>query len=217
MALITGYNRNTTMRYTANLSAKTMLLPQNGTMCFKGKEKIWEYRIQPEEAEEIYGYLVQNNLPTVIYKGKEGNFMNYFTGPPDFTLSEAFKRIETLTDFDAVTGISTLVPNQIALSIKAQLERMIGNKFQLIYVKEEDASWLEILQSQVRKDLALKRLCDELAIPPSEVIYFGDNFNDLEALRLVGRPVVVKNAVSPSKMSSNRSSVPSPKRESASI
>jgi hydroxymethylpyrimidine pyrophosphatase-like HAD family hydrolase len=46
----------------------------------------------------------------------------------------------------------------------------------------------------MRKDLAMKRLCAELSVSLADVMYFGDNFNDLEVLRSVGYPVLVDNA-----------------------
>lgn len=195
VVLITGYNHNTTLHFTRNLDENIIRMPQNGTMCLRGKTKIWEHNISEPEAREIYDYLAARSLPIIIYKGDDGQFKNFFQGPPEFKLSDAFERIERLTDFSSITGVSTLVPNDIAGEVREKLKEMTADKFQLIYVREETTSWLEVLQSEVRKDLALKRLCRQLEIPPADVIYFGDNFNDREALRLVGHPVVVDNAV----------------------
>lgn len=44
------------------------------------------------------------------------------------------------------------------------------------------------------KGAGLKALCGHLAIAPSEVMAFGDNFNDISMLDLVGHPVLMENA-----------------------
>ncbi len=169
-------------------------MPQNGTMCIKGGEMIWEYHIDNEMAGDIYRCLEKNNHPIIVYKGNKGGFNNYSVCPDDFFLSDAFQRVPRIDEFDNITGISTVVPNDIAQDTRTKLLDIIGDKFKLIYVREETHSWLEILHPKIRKDLALKRLCKEMAIPVSQVTYFGDNFNDLEVLRMVGNPVLVENA-----------------------
>lgn len=195
VVLITGFNHDTTLRYVRNLDPKIILMPQNGTICLRGNEKIWEYGMSEEEAREIFQFLHRNTLPIIIYKGKAAAFKNYIVSPPGFSMSGPFEEIKKLDDFTNITGISTLVPNPLIPRIRPQLEHLIGNKFQLAYSQQEPASWLEVLQQQVRKDLALKRLCHEWDIPLEDVVYFGDNFNDQEAFRLVGHPVLVENAV----------------------
>ncbi|MCP4220752.1 MAG: HAD family phosphatase [bacterium] len=195
VALITGFNRNTTLKLTANLDDSIYLLPQNGTMCLRGKEIIWEYGVTEKEARLLYTYLTNNDLPVIIYKGTNGRFKNYFKGPADFEISEAFERIDTIDDFTGITGVSTRVPNDLVIETRTGMANIIGDQFQLVYVREEKSSWFEVLQANVRKDLALERLCQTLDVSLQDVIYFGDNFNDLEALRSVGFPILVKNAV----------------------
>lgn len=195
VVLITGYNHDTTLRYVRNLDPNIILMPQNGTICLRGNEKIWEYGMNEEEAREIFQFLYRSNLPVIIYKGKAGGFKNYVVSPSGFSVPGPFEEITEFTDFTNITGISTLVPNFLISQTRPRLEELIGDKFQLAYSQQEPASWLEVLQHEVRKDLALKRLCREWEIPLEDVIYFGDNFNDLEAFRLVGHPVLVENAV----------------------
>jgi hydroxymethylpyrimidine pyrophosphatase-like HAD family hydrolase len=79
--------------------------------------------------------------------------------------------------------------------VRQNIENIVGNDFTVIYVRESNGSWLEVVNNHVRKDLALKRLCNQFQIPLTDTIYFGDNFNDREVLRLVGQPVLVENAM----------------------
>lgn len=195
VALITGYNYNTTLKFTRDLDQRILLLPQNGTLCIKEKKLVWEYRIPEYAACELYEYLDENNLPIIIYKGKIENFMNFYVNQEDIpSLSYGFQRINRLKHFENITGISTLLPDGKALTIKGIIESIVGDKFKVIYTREARGSWLEVVHTEVRKDLALKRLCGELSIPLAGVVYFGDNFNDREALQIVGYPVLVENA-----------------------
>lgn len=57
-----------------------------------------------------------------------------------------------------------------------------------------ESNYLEILPEGVSKGIALKKLCNILNIPLSEVVAFGDNENDIEMLKYAGLGVAVSNA-----------------------
>ena len=200
VVLITGYNYNTSMNFVSTLNQNVLLMPQNGSLCVKEKKLVWEYRIPKPEARVLYDCLDKNNLPIIVYKGKYEDFKNYYISQRELPLSDAFRKINQLKDFENITGISTLLPDEMAKPMKEKIERIVGDTFKVIYTREPKGSWLEVVHAEVRKDFALKRLCEEMAIPLSEVIYFGDNFNDREVLRIVGYPVVVENALPELKM-----------------
>ena len=52
---------------------------------------------------------------------------------------------------------------------------------------------LDILPPGCSKGVALGRLADARGIAPESIMAIGDNFNDLDMLRLAGRPVVMAN------------------------
>jgi HAD superfamily hydrolase (TIGR01484 family) len=195
VVLLTGYNYHTARMFTRNLDEKILLIMQNGTLCTSGDEILWEYRFPAGAVKTLCDFLEVNHLPVVIYKGKEEGFKNlYISQTDDVRLSKAFQRIQRLTDFNNITGISTLVPLDLEQHYKKQLEEIVAGGLFVIYSRLDEGTWLEVVHPEVRKDLALKRLCRELAIPLAEVVYCGDNFNDLEALRIAGIPVLVDNA-----------------------
>jgi len=53
---------------------------------------------------------------------------------------------------------------------------------------------IPVLHGIDRKDLALKRWCEEQGIAPERVLYVGNDVNDLPCFRLVGWPVAVASA-----------------------
>ena len=195
VALITGYNYHTSLKITRDLDERILLLPQNGTLCVKEKQLVWEYHIPEQDAYELYDYLDEHDLPVIIYKGKNDDFKNFYISRNQIPhLTYGFERMFRSNGFENVTGISTILPDEMAKKVRREIQEIVGDKFKVIYTPEAIGSWLEVCHTEVRKDLALKRLCHELSIPLSRVFYFGDNFNDLEALRTVGFPVLVENA-----------------------
>ena len=53
--------------------------------------------------------------------------------------------------------------------------------------------WLDFTRAD--KGTGLAALCGELGVRPQEVIAFGDNFNDVPMLDLVGSPYIMQGAV----------------------
>ena len=57
-----------------------------------------------------------------------------------------------------------------------------------------DLTILDILPPGCSKGVSLRRLAQSRGLAPSDLMAIGDNFNDLEMLESVGRPVVMANA-----------------------
>lgn len=54
--------------------------------------------------------------------------------------------------------------------------------------------WLDMMPLHVNKGTGLRKLLARLEIRPEECMAFGDNYNDMEMMELVGWPVAVDNA-----------------------
>lgn len=59
-----------------------------------------------------------------------------------------------------------------------------------------DLHWIDFVRSDVNKGAALSSLLSGLCIQPDQAAAFGDNYNDLEMLSLVGYGCVMENAAS---------------------
>lgn len=195
LVLITGYNFHTTLRITHSLDERVVRMPQNGTICIESGKTIWEERIDQDMVVRIATFLEERRLPIVVYQGKKGQYRNLVIPLGAQTICGDFTPIVSLPDFSTITGISTQLPERLVPETRAGLQELIAGRYTLIYVRERDISWLEVTPLHVRKDLALQRYCRLKDIPLQRVVFFGDNFNDLEALQAVGEPVVVANGV----------------------
>ncbi|MGO5313052.1 HAD family hydrolase [Bilifractor sp. LCP21S3_A7] len=54
--------------------------------------------------------------------------------------------------------------------------------------------WLDIMPLHVNKGTGIRKLLQKLDVRPEECMAFGDNYNDMEMMKLVGWPVAVDNA-----------------------
>ena len=195
VALITGFNYLTTRKYIQNLDPNITVIVQNGTLCQQNGSIVWEMGIGADDVAPIYNFLEERQVPIIVYKGKNGDFKVLYKGRGEAKKRSYFEQVDRIPSFDGITGISTLVPNKLVPDLKSRLSAMAGGKYQLIYSKGKEESWLEVTPPDARKDKALDRLCRQIDISPKEAIYFGDNYNDLETLKMVGHPVVMQNAV----------------------
>ena len=195
VVLITGFNYSTTRKYTKNLDKKIILMIQNGAVCIKNNRIYWEHQIPALDAEQIYNFMDKIKIPIIVYKGEKDNFKVLYKKMGGITKSKPFIEVENIENFCNITGVSTLIPNILIEKTRKEIKKIINDKFQIIYSKGDKFSWLEITPIEARKDLALKRISNEMSISISETIYFGDNFNDLDVLDAVGYPIVVENSV----------------------
>lgn len=195
IALITGFNYLTTRKYIQNIDPNITVIVQNGTLCERNGEIVWEMGIAADDVAPIYRFLEEKQAPIIVYKGKNGDFKVLYKGRGEEKKRAYFNQVEEISSFEGITGISTLVPNELVPGLKSGLSSIIGDNYQLIYSEGKEESWLEVTPPAARKDMALDRLCRQLGLTPREAIYFGDNFNDLETLKMVGHPVVMENAV----------------------
>jgi hydroxymethylpyrimidine pyrophosphatase-like HAD family hydrolase len=195
VVLITGFNYHAARRYVRNLDEQITLIVQNGALCEQGGRIVWELQIPGNEAAEIYRFLDLYKIPIIVYKGKGEDFKVLCKGRGYLKDRPSLTQVEEVRDFHGVTGISTLVPTDRVGEIRSRIRDSIQDRFQLIRSLGAELSWLEITPPKARKDLALQQFCREISIPLSDVIYFGDNYNDSHALHAVGYPVVMENAV----------------------
>ena len=81
-------------------------------------------------------------------------------------------------------------------SFKPQAETHLREYFPELSIAKSSDSLLEIMTDGVNKAAAVKYLCELRKIPLSRTMAFGDNYNDLEMLDVVGCGVLMGNAPS---------------------
>ncbi|WIX31453.1 Cof-type HAD-IIB family hydrolase [Salinicola sp. JS01] len=80
-------------------------------------------------------------------------------------------------------------------ALLAPLERTLRERYgDALHITYSAANSLEVMQRGVDKGSALAQTLAALAMPASQALAFGDNFNDIEMLTLAGNAFVVANA-----------------------
>jgi len=72
----------------------------------------------------------------------------------------------------------------------AHLQDQFGNEIKVVTSGHQ---WIDFIAPGGNKGAALKTLLDELGIDPKEAMAFGDQYNDIEMLSLVGEGYAMKN------------------------
>lgn len=133
--------------------------------------------------------------------------INYYSDDNWFVKDEdnkAVKREENITnvkasqaDFKELIN-KDILPNKILCMTKAnissKIEAVLQEKFPQLNIVRSSDILIEIMNKDVSKANGIEVLLHHLNMTPEQAIAFGDNYNDLDMLKFVGRGVVMKNA-----------------------
>lgn len=133
--------------------------------------------------------------------------INYYSDDNWFVKDEenkAVKREENITnvkasqaDFKELIN-KDILPNKILCMTKAnissKIEAVLQEKFPQLNIVRSSDILIEIMNKDVSKANGIEVLLHHLNMIPAQAIAFGDNYNDLDMLKFVGRGVVMKNA-----------------------
>ena len=79
-------------------------------------------------------------------------------------------------------------PEQIS-----SLEKELKKNFPELSIAQSAPYFIEIMAAGIEKGQAVRTLAAYLGVPLAETIAFGDNFNDLDMLKTVGKGYVMSN------------------------
>ena len=133
--------------------------------------------------------------------------INYYSDDNWFVEDEdnkAVKREENITnvkasqaDFKELIN-KDILPNKILCMTKAnissKIEAVLQEKFPQLNIVRSSDILIEIMNKDVSKANGIEVLLHHLNMTPAQAIAFGDNYNDLDMLKLVGRGVVMQKA-----------------------
>lgn len=64
------------------------------------------------------------------------------------------------------------------------------------YIVTDNGKLIQIMNKNISKKTGVLRLCSHYGVSPSEVMVFGDDYNDVEMFRMSGYAVAMSNAIS---------------------
>lgn len=110
---------------------------------------------------------------------------------------------ENIVHTEAVEGTIGLVPDNTEVEKilcicnpekTIEIENKIKKQFPMLSVVKSFHTMIEIMQTGITKGSAVSELCKLWNINPDKAVAFGDNFNDVEMLDVVGFPFLMGNA-----------------------
>lgn len=179
--------------YADLLKPDVIICGGGGSIYYKG-ELIKENTFNVEEIRkllnktyQVCGHDVEITVDTrdELYWNRKNNRSSSYMPNAIYDLlddfkEEAIKFCVQITDAEKAQKIALSVPNCKAIPFS-------------------DIPWYKFSPGDSTKEKAAEFIASYLNIPMSEVIAFGDDFSDLEMLRLCGRGIAMENAIEPVK------------------
>ena len=138
--------------------------------------------------------------------------VNYYSGRRWFVRDVDDKRVKNEEQITSATAYHAdfyelleigMLPNKILTmsdpSDCAQMERKLGELFPELNVVRSSEILLEIMDKNVSKATGIKVMLEHYDVAPEDAIGFGDNYNDIDMFKYVGRGVAMDNAPEPIK------------------
>lgn len=167
-----------------------------GFVLTEDEEIIFDKKITASDAQGVLAAMGRWNDITI----------NFYTGRRWFV--EAIdKRVQFEMDITSATAevarfdkllSENIFPNKILVMCEPptceDMESELGKKFPSLNVVRSAPYLLEIMDKSVSKATGIKVLLKHYGFTVDEAIAFGDNYNDIEMLKLIPQSVVMANA-----------------------
>ena len=171
-----------------------LFLGDSGTCVFNGDgELLKSIALDKDDAKYIYD-IVTNHPCAEILLGTGLTSYVYPKSKEFLHLMRDIKKtpIVEIKCFDdikeAITKISSYCPDDYE-----NFKKMMVEKGRTSYhIEASGVDWVDYSKGNKADGIAF--MCEMLQVDPKDCMYFGDSHNDLEALRMVGYPVVMEIA-----------------------
>lgn len=161
------------------------------------KDEIYSNHLPNDILPTLSGYAARNHYALLGYAGKE-----IITESPDDKYVHEESRINKMKIRKVDNLLNNLEPNptkllmtgdpEMTAKAEEELRSLVGNKMDVF---RSAPFFIELVPKGIDKALSLRRLLDKINLTPTDMIAFGDGYNDLSMLRLAGIGVAMANAV----------------------
>ena len=202
VVLVTGLNPWPARRYVEQIGGGIRAISLNGIFLLEDELVHEGEFLAPElvrQAAEIgadAGYVPQVYGADLVVR--------YLPAPAGNALMQRLVAERPFQPYEAVSSLEKLLavrPAQVAFhetEPRAEwlYERLLAEMGTRAYVvfQPGERSWVEVNHAEARKDVALFALADRLGVAQEELLYFGDNLNDLPVFEAAPYCVAMGNA-----------------------
>ncbi len=197
---ITGFNRYIAFKYFDMVGKEdAYMIAQNGAFIYQGRKLLMYSLLDKRFVKEIVNFGLKYNCIARVFCTDN----NVYCFIPD-GYSEERLRWDTPIYKVFDKSVEELPADVIQIGFFEKLEKINRVKKEayerfgdivmegpLLYGTHQ---WLEFNNPAAKKHIAFKKLLDYLKIDIKDAMYCGDNYNDIELLKIAGLSVVVGDA-----------------------
>jgi Cof subfamily protein (haloacid dehalogenase superfamily) len=200
--LATGRIYGGGLKFAKELNLNTPILACNGALIKEAAGKLlYGKPIKKNTLEEIIRFLTDRNLTfhcygeTTFYTKKlVGHLVSLYAFNNDLPAEERFPMVE----IDPMKLVKTDDIYKVLVHCEDSDKKELYDKLSEIPGTAVTVSWedtFDVTADGVSKSAAIDRYAREKGIKPSEIICFGDNYNDIDMLQYAGLGIAVENGV----------------------
>ena len=174
---------------------------QNGSLILKGDHIVKRNYLELKVAREVVRFFCDKGLNPIAFSSPEMDCRQFTQSVDrDTSFAEGYG-CELVEDLAAQLlsdpiQISVYDDNDLIFGIREEAERLFGGgRCNVILSVGAEKSWLEVTNARSNKLTALTTILRQIGARLEDVMYFGDNLNDVELLKNVGYPVAMDNGL----------------------
>ena len=188
IAFATARAENAMARFIEAIKPDIIISNGGATVNVKG-EVIYKNLLSPETSHKIIEMCKKftDNLGLITVEADDGYYCNFTPDDPD--RRAAF----TYSDFENFKKASYKITAE--LENEEWAKQIASECTDCTAINFSGEIWRRFAANNSNKELALKILVKHLEINMSDIVAFGDDFNDLGMLKLAGTAVAVRNAI----------------------
>ncbi|MDI3516189.1 MAG: hypothetical protein PWP37_396 [Thermotogota bacterium] len=205
VTIVTGRSYVSAIDYVRELDLKVPVVFQNGALIydFKSNAELFKSTLPAITAIQLVRLAKQHSIFSIVYE-------DFYT-VPDMIIDEDYAGVH-LKYLEANMWRVKRVPDLFTY-IKTKKEvaevAMVGGRSVISFISKqlddgisvvensvlEDEAFVEFFGPGSTKAHALDVLLSYFQVSPSEVVFIGDNLNDVSLMKRVGMPIAMGNAV----------------------
>ena len=166
-----------------------VFLSNGGGMVTYKNQKIYNCEFSPQEVQTLINAAFEFCGPDAILSAdnEHGLFSN--------SKEELGDKFWSYTDFkDFCQPCMKLCIQTLDCQKIEQIASCLGLE-NIDFLPFSDIPWYKLSKKAATKEKAIEAMCSYLKIPLSQVLAFGDDFNDIGMLKLCGKGIAMQNAI----------------------
>ncbi|ADL11847.1 Cof-type HAD-IIB family hydrolase [Acetohalobium arabaticum] len=198
VTIATGRMYSSALPYAKQLELDLPLITYNGALIKETiSDKVIDHQPVSVELAQKIGFLADREdwhlniyLDDKLYVTKLG---------PEIKRYEEIAGIESILVEEEITDFLVQPPTKLLIigpnpEQTDEILTKVSDEFETdLNITQSKSTFVEIMQQNVSKGVALKRLAEKFEIKKNEVIAIGDSLNDLEMIEYAGLGVAVAN------------------------